>query len=190
MTLAELLADAVRRLDRAHIPYMITGSVASTFYGEPRATRDLDIVIDPLAETLTALVEGLLADGYYVDRDAAFTALRERTQFNVVGTEASKIDFIVRKERPFSREEFDRRRRADLLGTEAFIASAEDMILAKLEWSLPLDSERQLRDVASMLDVTGDALDRRYIDRWVHALGLEEAWRRVGGDDALGNQTR
>lgn len=181
MTLTELLADVVRRLEDAHIAYMVTGSVASAYHGEPRATRDLDIVIDPQTETLTLLVEGLLADGMYVDRDAAFIALRERTQFNAIGPDATKVDFIVRKDRQFSREEFERRRPADLLGTPAFVASVEDLIIAKLEWSLPFDSDRQLRDVAAMLRVSGDAVDRGYIARWVQTLGLEQAWRRVQG---------
>lgn len=179
MTLGDLLADVVRRLEDADIAYMVTGSVASAFHGEPRATRDLDIVIDPGTKTLAALVEGLLADGFYVDRDAAFIVLRERTQFNAIGPDATKVDFVLRKDRPFSREEFARRRPADLLGTPAFIASVEDMIIAKLEWSLPFDSDRQLRDVAWMLAVSGDAIDRGYIARWVRALGLEEAWQRV-----------
>lgn len=181
MTLAELLADAVRRLEGAHIPYMVTGSVASTYHGEPRATRDLDIVIDPPPNALAVLVEGLLEDGYYVDRDAALAALRERTQFNAVGADATKIDFIVRKDRAFSRQEFERRRPADLLGTPAFIASVEDMIIAKLEWSVPFESERQLRDVAAMLAVAGDAIDYQYIDLWVGSLGLTDAWRAVEG---------
>lgn len=179
MTLTELLADVIHRLEDAHVAYMVTGSVASAYHGEPRATRDLDIVIDPRTETLAALVDGLVAGGYYVDRDAASEALRERTQFNAIGPDATKVDFILRKDRPFSREEFDRRRPADLLGTDAFIASAEDMIIAKLEWSLPFDSDRQLRDVASMLAVSGDAIDLAYIARWVRALGLEEAWQRI-----------
>ena len=179
MTLAELLADMVRRLEDGHIPYMVTGSTASAYYGEPRATRDLDIVIDPSPEALDALVDGLLADHMYVDRDAASTALRERTQFNVIGPDATKVDLIICKDRPFSREEFDRRRPANLLGTDAFIASPEDMIIAKLEWSVPFDSDRQLRDVASMLAVSEGVIDRGYIDRWVRSLGLEEVWRRV-----------
>lgn len=183
MTLAELLADAVHRLERAGIPYMVTGSVASTYYGEPRATLDLDLVIDPVPEALDALIAGFASDGtYYVDHDAAFIALRERSQFNVVGPHASKIDLIFRKDRPFSRQEFERRRQADLLGTPAFIASVEDMIIAKLEWSRSSGSERQLRDVAAMLDVTGDTIDRPYIHRWVRALELDASWRRVETD--------
>jgi hypothetical protein len=181
VTLAELLADVTGRLDRTRIAYMVTGSFASTYYGEPRSTRDLDIVIDPSTDGLAILVESLATDGYYVDRDAASAALRERTQFNAIGTDSSKVDFIVRKDRPFSREEFGRRRRADLLGQPVFIATVEDMIIAKLEWSVPFDSERQLRDVAAMLEVAGDGVDRAYIERWVAALRLEAPWQRVTG---------
>jgi hypothetical protein len=179
VTLADLLADVIRRLAQAGIPYMVTGSVASTFHGEPRATRDLDIVIDPEPDTLAALVDDLASDGYYVDPDAAFAALRERSQFNAIGPAATKVDLIIRKDRPFSREEFSRRREADLLGTRAFIASVEDMIIAKLEWSVPFDSERQRRDVAAMLEISGDSIDRTYVDRWVRELGLTAAWRLV-----------
>lgn len=179
MTLAELLADAARRLDRAAIAYMVTGSFASTYYGEPRATRDLDIVIEPSNDELGVLVDDVLSDGYYVDRDAAFDALRQRTQFNVVAADAFKIDFIIRKDRPFSREEFARRRSAVLLDIPVFIASVEDMVIAKLEWSVPFDSDRQLRDVAAMVDVAGESLDRAYIDRWAETLGVDELWRRL-----------
>ncbi len=179
MTLAELLADAARRLDRAAIAYMVTGSFASTYYGEPRATRDLDIVIDPSNDGLDVLVEGVLSDGYYVDRDAAFVALRQRTQFNVVAADALKIDLIIRKDRPFSREEFARRRPAVLLDTLVFIASVEDMILAKLEWSIAFDSDRQLRDVAAMVHLAGESLDRAYIERWAETLDVEAVWRRL-----------
>jgi hypothetical protein len=177
--LGELVADAVRRLDQSRVPYMVTGSVVSSYYGEPRATLDLDIVIDPAPDALESLVAGYLADRWYVDRMTAFDALRSRTQFNVVGPGAAKVDFILRRDRPFSREEFDRRRQADLLGTPAWIATVEDMIVAKLEWSVPIRSERQVRDVAAMLEVGGATVDRAYIERWVADLGLEAAWERA-----------
>jgi hypothetical protein len=109
----------------------------------------------------------------------AFDALRDRSQFNVVGPGAAKVDFFVRRDRPFSRAEFDRRRTVDLLGTPGSIATVEDMIVAKLEWSVPIHSERQLEDVGAMLDVAGDAVDRPYVERWVSELGLDAAWQRV-----------
>lgn len=179
MTFAELVAVALALLERAGIPYMVTGSIASTYHGEARATRDLDIVIDPSAAALDRLVAGLVGAGFYVDAEAARSALQARTQFNAIGPDASKIDFIMRRDRPFSVEEFGRRRPADLLGTPGYIATVEDMVVAKLEWAAATDSERQLRDVAGMLAVGGDDVDRDYVVRWVEALGLHEVWHRV-----------
>ena len=181
MTFAELVAAALAHLERAGIPHMVTGSIASTYYGEARATRDLDIVIDPTAAALDRLVANLVKESFYVDIEAARSALAARTQFNAIGPDASKIDFIIRRNRPFSVEEFLRRRPADLLGTPGWIATVEDMVVAKLEWAASTDSERQLRDVAGMLAVGGDDVDRDYVVRWVEALGLREVWRRVGG---------
>jgi hypothetical protein len=181
VTFAELVAAALAYLDVAGIPYMVTGSIASTYYGEARATRDLDVVIDPTAAKLDRLVASLAGAGFYVDAEAARSALEDRTQFNAIGPDASKIDFIIRRNRPFSVEEFERRRPADLLGTPGWIATVEDMVVAKLEWAAATDSERQLRDVAGMLAVGGGDIDRQYIVRWVDALGLRQAWRRVRG---------
>ncbi|MBI3745239.1 MAG: hypothetical protein HY264_01685, partial [Chloroflexi bacterium] len=114
MTFAELIAVAVAHLERAGIPYMVTGSIASTYHGEARATRDLDIVIEPTPAELDHLVAGLIADGFYVDTDVAHFALETRTQFNAIGPDAWKVDFIIRRNRLFSIEEFSRRRSADL----------------------------------------------------------------------------
>ena len=160
---------------------MLTGSLASTYHGEPRATRDLDLVIDPAPDALERLVDGLEADGFHVDREAARTALRDRTQFNAIGEAATKIDFIIRKDRPFSVEEFGRRRRVELLGTSGFIATAEDLIVAKLEWAAQTGSERQRLDIAGMLAVAGNAIDEAYLMRWITALGLTDAWTDVIG---------
>jgi hypothetical protein len=182
VTFAELLADVIDRLARAGIPYMITGSIASTFHGEPRATRDVDIVIDPTPSALDRLVDDLRTAGYYVDRDAAEEALRDRTQFNVIGDAAAKVDFIIRRERPFSIAEFGRRREVELLGSVGFVASVEDVILAKLEWAAATDSERQVRDVAGMVAVSGDALDADYLAAWAERLGLDVALRSIIGE--------
>ena len=117
MSFADLLPEVIAHLDRSGIPFMVTGSLASSFHGEPRATRDLDIVIDPTPPALSELVRDLTASGFYVDDGAARAALAERTQFNAVRTDATMVDFIIRRERPFSIAEFDRRMPADLLGT-------------------------------------------------------------------------
>jgi hypothetical protein len=178
MTFAALLADVVERLDRAGAPYMVTGAIAGAFHGEARATADLDIVIDPDPGDLERLVDELELGRYYVDRPAARDALRRRSQFNAI-READKVDLIVRKDRPFSVEEFGRRQRVDILGTSVYVATAEDLILAKLEWASETDSDRQVRDAAGIVAASRGTLDRAYLQRWVEALGLGPVWARV-----------
>jgi hypothetical protein len=121
-----------------------------------------------------------------VDPDTAREAVTRRTQFNVIDMSTGwKVDLIVRKDRPFSEEEFQRRQPAELAGTSVFVATAEDTIVAKLEWAaLSGGSERQMRDVDGIVRVRGPALDHAYIARWVAALGLEQLWRSVIGPGA------
>lgn len=178
MTFGELLASIIGCLERARIPYMVTGSLASSYHGEPRATRDVDLVVDPEPEALAKLVDDLQSAGFYVDRDVALDALARRSQFNAIGPDASKVDFIIRRDRPFSREEFERRQPADLLGTAGYVTTAEDLVLAKLEWAAASGSDRQLADVAGILAIAGP-LDTAYVDRWAGVLGVDQAWRRL-----------
>ncbi len=180
----ELLARILRLLDAADIPHMVVGSLASSFHGEPRQTRDIDLVIDPAPDALRQFVASLPADELYVEPSAADEALARRGTFNVIEIATGwKVDLLVRRDRRFSREEFARRLPVHLLGADAHIATAEDTILAKLEWARDGGSERQLRDVAGILDAQGDSLDHEYLAEWVGALGIAAEWRRV--QDAL-----
>lgn len=168
-------------LERLSIAYMVTGSIASSFHGRPRSTHDADIVIAPDARQLEELVRALAMAGYYVDIERARAALRTRRQFNAIEmTSASKLDLIVCKDRPFSREELLRRRPVELLpGQRIYVASPEDTLLSKLEWALRSGgSERQLEDAAGVLALNPD-LDHAYVERWARQLGVFELWQRL-----------
>ena len=174
------LARVVGALDAAAIPYMLAGSFASSHHGAPRATQDIDIVVDPTFDSLDHFLEALAGDDIYFDSDVARDELKRRSQFNVIdGATAWKVDIIFRKARPFSREEMSRRVRATVLGVDVFIATAEDTVLAKLEWSKLGESERQLRDVRAVIKTKGAALDLAYVERWLDELGVRELWNRV-----------
>jgi hypothetical protein len=171
VTIAELLATIVAHLDAAGIDHMLAGSMASSFHGEPRSTQDIDLVIDPDTQSLARFVEGLDRRRFYVSD--AQVALRHRSQFNVIDTKTGwKVDLIIRKDRPFSREEFARRQVVDLFGVTTHLATAEDTILAKLEWAQAGGSERQVADVVAMLAIGGDTLDDTYLARWATELGV------------------
>lgn len=182
MTAAAFLSRLIAMLDAAGIPHMLAGSFASAYHGTPRATQDIDVVIDPAPRALESFVAQVSAAGYYVDADRAHAALAQRRQFNVIDAGSGwKADLVVRKDRAFSREEFKRRAPATVLGVDVFMASAEDTILTKLEWAARTDSERQLADVTGMLGVKGATLDGRYIERWAKDLGVLGLWQRLSG---------
>lgn len=178
MTLLATLAEVVAMFEEVGIPHMITGSMASTYYAEPRTTQDIDIVIDPTPEQLERFVDGIDRDRYYVgDAD---TAMRERSQFNVIDvTTGWKVDLMIKRDRPFSDTEFERRQPADLGDVSVHLATAEDTILAKLEWATSGGSERQVRDAEAVARLCHGQLDVEYLRRWADDLGVADALERV-----------
>ena len=177
MKLERLLGLVVESLNEIGIPYMLTGSLASSYHGAPRATQDIDLVVEAEAPALIRLAGKLQAEGLYVSEAAIRDAVASRGLFNAIDSASGwKIDFILRKERAFSREEFKARETITFVGLDLSIARAEDMVVAKLEWAKLSDSERQLRDVAEILNVQGNALDTDHVERWVGELELTEQW--------------
>lgn len=180
--LADFLQRLVALLEAQGIAYMVAGSVASTFHGVPRTTQDVDLVVQLDGRSMRALLERCDPDVYYVSDVAAADALRRHGQFNVIDMATGwKADLIVLKRRPFSRAEFERRVRARVLGVDLWIATAEDVIVSKLEWGAQGSPERQLRDVIGILRTRGDDLDLAYIARWVVALDLGAMWSAARG---------
>jgi len=172
--LALFLGKLVTRLDSAGIAHMLTGSVASTYFGEPRQTRDVDVVVDPLPVSLDRFVSAWASDGY-ADLAVAREALAERGMFNVVDFETGwKADLIVRKDRAFSVSEFGRRVRVQVLGVETWLASPEDIVLAKLEWAKASGSTRQRDDAAAVIRVIAGNLDWEYLRRWAEVLEIQD----------------
>jgi hypothetical protein len=177
MTAMDPFRRVVEHLDRVRIPYMFAGSVAGSFHGVPRATQDIDLVIAPTLEQIRELVGNLSNDEYYASLDAALDAQKGQSQFNVIDMKTGwKVDLILRKTRPFSITEFERRLSVDVHGLRLFVASPEDVVLSKLEWAKKGQSRRQVEDVAGLLRVRFADLNRAYIDHWVQALEILDEW--------------
>ena len=178
MTLSTLLQRIVAILDEASIPYMLTGSLAAAFYATPRATQDIDLVLEISPEQVGMLIAQLQSAGLYVSSDAAQEAIRLEGQFNAIDPDTGwKVDFIVRKSRAFSVEEFGRRQSQNVLGMDLFLVSPEDLIIAKLEWARKGQSELQLKDVQGILRNSEFDLNRTYVEHWIGELGLTEIWK-------------
>ncbi len=166
----EILRDVVARLERAGFAYMLTGSLAMSYYAVPRMTRDLDLVVELGAEAASRLRAAFEPD-YYVPDNLA-QAIAAPGMFNLVHLRSvMKIDVVVRKDNAYRRHEFERRSRLDLGGFEAWLVSPEDLILSKLLWARDSGSELQLRDVQNLLQ--GD-VDREYLRQWAPRLSIAE----------------
>lgn len=180
MSLPAVVQKITSALVRAGIDYMLTGSFASAYYGAPRSTQDIDFVIDATPEQLQLFLQSLAIHQYYADLDTALDAHKRQSLFNVIDLDTGwKIDLITLKSRAFSQEEFSRRRLVKLQDIELFVASAEDVIIAKMEWSNLSQSQRQIEDVSALLRVRWDSLDHCYLGRWITELSLEKAWNEA-----------
>jgi hypothetical protein len=177
---AEFLKDIIVSLEQAEIPYMLSGSLSSTFYGRPRSTQDVDIVIEASIPKLRTLVAALKNKDYYADDEAAMEAIAHTTGFNVFDASSGyRADLIIRKDRPYSVEEFERRRSVDLLGLSVYLVAPEDAILSKLEWAKMGQSERQFADALGVAIVQGEKLDWEYMRDWSRKLELDELYQRL-----------
>lgn len=179
MSSEEALQLVLSKLEQCNIPYMLTGSFASNLHGVPRTTFDADLVIEVDQKSLDKFVQHFGSE-FYVSLHAAREAVAGRSMFNVVHLETGfKVDFIVKKARSFSEEEFSRREKANYLGQSRWFATPEDVILVKLEWSKLGDSERQFMDALNIAKVQGAKLDRAYLEKWAKEIDVQEQLERL-----------
>lgn len=181
MTQAELLRYVADALEALGVEYMIGGSQASIFYGEPRLTRDVDVVVALRADLLRAFLARFPADEFYVDAEVAADALRTRGQFTIIHPASGlKIDVYVNPDTPYDRTRLARRQRLPILpGVEAYFARAEDVILYKLLYYREGRSTLHVRDILGILQVSGPELDEHYLADWVDRLELRAIWEQV-----------
>jgi hypothetical protein len=181
MDQSELMRLVIKALETIGIPYMITGSHASAYYGEPRFTRDIDIVADINHGQVEDFITYFPSNEFYCDKEMMEAEIERRGQFNVIHTPSGvKIDIILTKTTPFSQEEFCRRRRSPVFSDQrAYFASPEDVIIKKMEYYKEGGSEKHLRDITGILKITGEEVDRGYIAEWARRLGLSEIWDAI-----------
>jgi hypothetical protein len=174
-----------RALERTEVGYFLGGSLATSFQGEPRATNDVDLVVDLAPEQVRPFVAALGPD-FDVDEEALARAAQERTSWNIIYAPAvTKIDLFVLRDAPFDQAEFARRRRIEVRAGEGlFIKSPEDSVLRKLLWYRAGGevSDRQWRDVVQVLRQSRAVLDDAYLDEWAGRLDLAGLLARARTD--------
>ncbi len=177
----ELLGQVIEVLERLKITYMIVGSIASGAYGEPRMTQDIDVVVDLRYGDIKPLCEAFGPDEFYVSVEVAAQALQRGGQFNVIHpASGNKIDFMMARHDSWGDEQISRRQRVRILpDKEGYTARPEDIIISKMGYYKEGGSEKHLRDIAGILKISSEEVDRDYVIRWAEKLGLMEVWTAV-----------
>jgi hypothetical protein len=175
----------VRPLNRTGIRYIVTGSVAAIFYGEPRLTHDVDFVVFLTAADVARLAEVFPGSEFYLPPAEVMTRELTREQsghFNLVHLATGfKADFYLTGKDELNTWAFRRKRQVQFENEPVMLAPPEYVILRKLEYFRDGGSEKHLRDIRSMLALTGDQLDRPALNDWLDRLGLRQQWQRVTG---------
>jgi hypothetical protein len=163
-------------LEEAHLDYMLSGSLAMSYYAQPRMTRDIDIVVH-LNQTASVLLRDFFKKDYYISKEAVDEAVRNESMFNMIHRQALiKVDFIVRKTSEYRIAEFERRRKITLGDFTTSIVSIEDLIISKIIWMKDSGSEMQKRDIANLLTAE---IDRNYLETWLEKLELREIFNET-----------
>jgi hypothetical protein len=180
----EVTLKVTQVLESLGIPYLISGSLASTLYGMVRTTQDSAIVAEMRIEHLQSFVSALQGE-FYLDEEMIAESIQRHTSFNIIHQETMfKVDVFIPQPRPFLQSQLIRSQKQTFqFETEvsAKFASPEDTILAKLEWyRLGGEvSERQWRDILGVLNLQGDRLDFQYLHNWAGRMGIQDLLRRV-----------
>jgi hypothetical protein len=177
----DILRLAAESLERMKVPYIIVGSIASIAYGESRFTQDIDIIAAFEMKHVDGLLVSFPSDEFYWSEPAIRDAIRSSFQFNVIHPgSGNKIDFILPRGDEWARTQLARGRAVRLFpDREVMIAAPEDVILGKLWYFSEGGGDRHLRDIAGILRVTGDGVDRAEVERWATKLGYLEIWQQI-----------
>lgn len=178
---SELLRHVVETIEGLGLRYLVTGSVVTIFFGEPRFTNDIDVVVDLPAESVSAFCEGFPAPEFYLSEQSVRQAVSQCKQFNIIHPGSGlKVDVMIPADTPFNRSRFARAARiSPAEDYDASFASVEDVIIKKMEYYRDSGSEKHLRDIAGVLRISGDRVDRDYIVDWASQLGLTSIWQAI-----------
>ena len=175
----QVTLKVITTFERLGIPYLIGGSLASALHGIVRATMDADLVADIKPEQVPPLVASL-ENEFYIDTEMILDAIQYPGSFNLIDLDTMfKVDVFILKQRPFDINQMQRRISqsvGDLPDEQAYFSTAEDIILAKLEWfhAGGRTSERQWKDILGVLELQSDRLDFAYLQKWAAQLSIQD----------------
>lgn len=170
----------VLRLNRAGIRYMVTGSVASIVYGEPRLTHDIDLVVDLDLRDAERVVQAFPLDEFYCPPLEIIEIELKRNlrgHFNIIHHETGfRADVYISGHDDLHRWALENRKSFQIRGEIVWVAPIEYVIVRKLQYYHEGGSDKHLRDIAGMLSISSDQIDFEILGKRIKDFGLEEEW--------------
>ena len=184
MSQFELLKKVVLFFNETSTAYMLTGSIVSSFQGEPRSTHDIDMIIQISIENADRLIQHFPAPDYYIDKETTIKNIEANQLFKLLNTTSGdKIDFYPLPNNEYEIIRFNRKIQEEFNELKVWITTPEDTILSKLRWSkLSNGSQKQFKDALHVYELQKDILDNSYITYWINTLGLVDLFEKVKRD--------
>lgn len=166
-------------LEHLGVTYLLTGSLAATFHGNVRMTRDADLVAQMRTEHVEPFMDALVKE-FYLDKDMILDAISRHSCFNLIHRESMfKVDIFVPGMRPYLMEQFSRAQKQQISvdrPSKICLATAEDTLLSKLEWYRMGGevSDVQWNDVLGIIKIQQERLDKTYLWHWAKELKVSD----------------
>lgn len=176
----EVLQDVAGRLERENIPYFLVGSLGSMYYGRPRFTKDIDLVVQLHPSATQKFAQIFPLEEYYCPPiEVLQDEVVRRGSFNLIHQQTGiKIDIVLYKDTEYHRSELSRRSKVAILPQfEVYIAAPENIILKKLDYYREGGAEKHLTDIREIL--AGAKTDNDYLQLWIEKLGLKAEWNKI-----------
>ncbi len=179
---AQLLKTISSFLDSHDIPYMLTGAWSVVYYGRPRASHDIDFVVELYDREIDRVLGALqkLPTEFSVQPLSVREAIKQKGMFNIIHLPTYlKLDFWLLSDTPFDLSRFNRRQRIELLDQPMTISSSEDTILQKLNWYKEAKIEKHLVDAAFVYQIQHKSLNMAYIEKWAKTLSVTRYLKKL-----------
>lgn len=182
MTFEQLTELVVNNLQESNIQYMLTGALAINYYGIPRMTHDIDIIIQITSKDIKK-IQILFENEFFVSEESIRSALKEDSMFNIIHKDTGyKVDFWILKKDEYDRTAFARRKECQYQQKQIYIAAPEDMIIIKLECYKMSDIDKHYFDVVNLYNIQRGNLDEKYIIYWCQKKSLWDLWKKIQKD--------
>lgn len=160
---------------------MFTGAVAVNFWGRPRLTHDIDVVVFMQEKEIEKLAQNL-GKGFSFDREGATEAIKKRRMFNLLHLKTGiKVNLWPLKKDIYDQTRLKGRVREKILGRKTWLISPEDLIITKLVWFKELEIQKHLEDIRGIYQIQKGRLDEKYLRKWAEKQKVEELLKELNG---------